>query len=53
VFGYKNLLITDGSALRANPGREPKPEALAEHTIAQVPATRAAKRTARHDPALG
>ena len=44
VFGYQNLLITDGSALPANPGVNPSLTitALAEHTIAQVPATRAA-----------
>ena len=39
VFGYQNLLITDGSALPANPGVNPSLTitALAEHTIAQVP----------------
>jgi len=39
VFGYENLLITDGSALPANPGVNPSLTitALAEHTIAQVP----------------
>jgi cholesterol oxidase len=44
VFGYQNLLITDGSALPANPGVNPSLTitALAEHTIAQVPAARAA-----------
>ena len=46
VFGYQNLLITDGSALPANPGVNPSLTitALAEHTIAQVPATGAAER---------
>jgi cholesterol oxidase len=55
VFGYQNLLITDGSALPANPGVNPSLTitALAEHTIAQVPDTRAAERDARHGPALG
>ncbi len=40
VFGYQNLLITDGSALPANPGVNPSLTitALAEHTIAHVPA---------------
>ena len=39
VFGYHNLLITDGSALPANPGVNPSLTitALAEHTIAHVP----------------
>ena len=39
VYGYQNLLITDGSALPANPGVNPSLTitALAEHTIAQVP----------------
>jgi cholesterol oxidase len=55
VFGYQNLLITDGSALPANPGVNPSLTitALAEHTIAQVPATGAAERAARNGPALG
>jgi cholesterol oxidase len=40
VFGYENLLITDGSALPANPGVNPSLTitALAEHTMATVPA---------------
>ncbi len=40
VFGYENLLITDGSALPANPGVNPSLTitALAEHTMAAVPA---------------
>jgi cholesterol oxidase len=40
VFGYENLLITDGSALPANPGVNPSLTitALAEHTLAAVPA---------------
>ncbi|MDP9189471.1 MAG: GMC family oxidoreductase, partial [Actinomycetota bacterium] len=48
-------LITDGSALPANPGVNPSLTitALAEHTIAQVPATGAAERAARNGPALG
>ena len=39
VFGYENLLITDGSALPANPGVNPSLTitALAEHTLAAVP----------------
>ncbi|HEY5143271.1 MAG TPA: GMC family oxidoreductase, partial [Solirubrobacteraceae bacterium] len=39
VFGYENLLITDGSALPANPGVNPSLTitALAEHTLARVP----------------
>ena len=39
VFGYENLLITDGSALPANPGVNPSLTitALAEHTMAAVP----------------
>jgi cholesterol oxidase len=54
VYGYQNLLITDGSALPANPGVNPSLTitALAEHTIAQVPATHGAERTARHRAAL-
>ncbi len=53
VFGYENLLITDGSALPANPGVNPSLTitALAEHTIAQVPATLADQRPARRSPA--
>jgi cholesterol oxidase len=52
VFGYENLLITDGSALPANPGVNPSLTitALAEHTIAQVPATRAAGPAAARHP---
>jgi cholesterol oxidase len=55
VFGYENLLITDGSALPANPGVNPSLTitALAEHTIAQVPTTHATERAAGHGPALG
>ena len=55
VFGYENLLITDGSALPANPGVNPSLTitALAEHTIAQVPTTLATERAARHGPVLG
>ena len=43
VFGYENLLITDGSALPANPGVNPSLTitALAEHTLAAVPAASA------------
>ena len=39
VFGYENLLVTDGSALPANPGVNPSLTitALAEHTLALVP----------------
>ena len=53
MFGYQSLLITDGSALPANPGVNPSLTitALAEHTIAQVPATHAADGAARHGPA--
>ena len=55
VFGYENLLITDGSALPANPGVNPSLTitALAEHTIAQVPTNPAAERAALHGPVLG
>lgn len=40
VFGYKNLLVCDGSAMPANPGVNPSLTitALAEHAMAQVPA---------------
>ncbi|MFN8130490.1 MAG: GMC family oxidoreductase [Solirubrobacteraceae bacterium] len=39
VHGYTRLLVTDGSALPANPGVNPSLTitALAEHTLAQVP----------------
>ena len=56
VFGYQNLLITDGSALPANPGVNPSLTitALAEHTIAQVPEKGAAEepRTSEHESLL-
>jgi len=47
VFGYENLLITDGSALPANPGVNPSLTitALAEHTLAAVPAAQGAVET--------
>ena len=40
VHGYRGLIITDGAALPANPGVNPSLTitALAEHTIAQIPA---------------
>ena len=40
VHGYRRLIITDGAALPANPGVNPSLTitALAEHTIAQIPA---------------
>lgn len=39
VFGYENMLVTDGSALPANPGVNPSLTitALAEHTLSAVP----------------
>ena len=39
VFGYENLLVTDGAALPANPGVNPSLTitALAEHTLSRVP----------------
>ena len=38
VFGYKNLLVCDGSAMPANPGVNPSLTitALAEHAMAQI-----------------
>ena len=55
VFGYQNLLITDGSALPANPGVNPSLTitALAEHTIAQVPTTDPPESATHHAPTLG
>jgi cholesterol oxidase len=40
VFGYENLMITDGSAIPANPGVNPSLTitALAENAMSQVPA---------------
>ena len=40
VFGYQNLLVTDGSAIPANPGVNPSLTitALAERTLSTVPA---------------
>jgi cholesterol oxidase len=40
VFGYRNLLVCDGSAVPANPGVNPSLTitALAEHAMAAVPA---------------
>ncbi len=56
VFGYENLLITDGSALPANPGVNPSLTitALAERTISRVPEApgRAAAADAKPDAAL-
>ena len=45
VFSYENLLTTDGSALTATPGVHPRLTitALAEHTMAAVPAARPAQ----------
>ncbi len=42
VFGYVNMLVTDASALPANPGVNPALTitALAEHALAQVPSNR-------------
>lgn len=39
AFGYRNLIICDGSAMPANPGVNPSLSitALAEHAMAQVP----------------
>ncbi len=39
VFGYENLLVTDGSAMPANPGVNPSLTitAKAEHAMSQVP----------------
>jgi cholesterol oxidase len=39
VFGYRNLLVCDGSAMPANPGVNPSLTitALAEHAMAQIP----------------
>ena len=45
VFGYRNMLICDGSAMPANPGVNPSLTitALAERAMAQVPAFAQAK----------
>lgn len=39
VFGYRNMLVCDGSAMPANPGVNPALTitALAEHAMAQIP----------------
>lgn len=39
VFGYRNLLVCDGSAMPANPGVNPSLTitALAEHAMSQIP----------------
>jgi cholesterol oxidase len=44
VFGYRNLLVCDGSAVPANPGVNPSLTitALAEHAISRIPAKVAA-----------
>jgi cholesterol oxidase len=44
VFGYENLMVTDGAAIPANPGVNPSLTitALAEHAMAQVPARQTA-----------
>ena len=40
VFGYRNLLVCDGSAVPANPGVNPSLTitALAEHAMSRIPA---------------
>lgn len=44
VFGYRNMLIVDGSAISANPGVNPSLTitAIAEHAMAQLPLAAAA-----------
>ena len=39
VFGYENLLVTDGAAMPANPGVNPSLTitAKAEHAMSQIP----------------
>jgi cholesterol oxidase len=46
VFGYENLLVTDGAAIPANPGVNPSLTitALAEHAMAAVPPREGAER---------
>jgi cholesterol oxidase len=41
VFGYRNMLVCDGSAMPANPGANPALTitALAEYAMAQIPAS--------------
>ena len=43
VFGYRNMLVCDGSAMPANPGVNPALTitALAEYAMAQIPASKA------------
>jgi cholesterol oxidase len=56
VFGYRNLLVCDGSAVPANPGVNPSLTitALAEHAMCQVQAARNRRRVppvnAVHEP---
>ena len=40
VFGYENLMVSDGAAVPANPGVNPSLTitALAEHAMSHVPA---------------
>jgi len=49
VFGYENLMVCDGAAIPANPGVNPSLTitALAEHAMAQVPATEDASAASR------
>jgi cholesterol oxidase len=47
VFGYENLMVTDGAAIPSNPGVNPSLTitALAEHALAQVPPSGQSSRT--------
>ncbi len=50
VFGYENMLVTDGAAVPANPGVNPSLTitAMAERAMSFVP--EASRRPTRHDP---
>ncbi|MGJ5133496.1 GMC oxidoreductase [Bradyrhizobium oligotrophicum] len=47
VFGYQNMLVCDGAAMPANPGVNPSLTiiALAEHAMAQIPASNWSRRS--------